>query len=322
MDTAVLPGTLRNTSRIGFGTAGLTGELSRKESIALLEAAFDAGITHFDTAPLYGAGESEKVLGEFLYRKHSKITVTTKFGLMPPRGKPMLLFGKNMLRPMLRRIPALKPRLAKSLAGLSRAPSYSSADMVHSLKTSLRALRCECIDLFLLHEADVASISDELRKALDDAVRFGFIGAWGVGGSRDKIDRVAACAPAAARVLQFEWSVLSDRPPVYENSFCITFGALSSAFARFSTLLTDPEHRRRWSDDIGVDFTDPRILPRLLIAGALAANPNSIVLFSSKKSDRIRETAALPHSGVSLARFLALVERECLKLVAKPAAAN
>lgn len=311
MTEVILPGMLRRTSRIGFGTSGLSGELTYKESIALLETAFDAGIRHFDTAPIYGVGASEKILGDFLVRRREQVTVTTKFGLMPPHAQSLLLRAKSMIRPMLRQIPGLKSRLAQSIKGLSRPANYSAAGMKTSLGASLRALRCNWIDLFLLHEADATDISDDLRKVLDDSVRFGLIGAWGVGSSRNKIDRIVACDPSAGRVLQFEWSVLPDCPRVYRDSFCITHGALSSSLAPLKQLIATPERQRHWSKEIGVDFSDGRILPRLIVSAALAANPGGIVLFSSKKVRHIRDVASLlqRHDDETLLRFLAVVDR-------------
>jgi D-threo-aldose 1-dehydrogenase len=310
--TTVLPGTLRSTSRIGFGTSGLSGELTRKESIELLETAFDFGIRHFDTAPLYGAGSSEIILGEFLAKKRSSVTLTTKFGLMPPRSRSLLLAAKGIIRPALRRVPGLKSRLALSIRGLNRTGEYSPTSMIESLKSSIRALRCERIDLFLAHEADDVDLTCELRSALDDAATAGLIGAWGIASTRDKVDRAVQRSSITGSILQFEWSVLSDMLPTYDGKLCITHGALSQCFARISKLLAVPERRRQWSDNVGVDFGDPRVLPRLLIGSALSANPTGIVLFSSKKVERIREAATIIQSPIEtyIAKFISVVQRD------------
>lgn len=312
MNGVALPGSSRKTSRLGFGTSGLAGELTPKESVAILEAAFESGIRHFDTAPLYGAGASEKLLDDFAAPKRGEITLTTKFGLMPPRGKSFLLLAKSMVRPLLRRAPGLKSSLARSVTKLRRPPFYSPEELTSSLTSSLRALRCEHVDLLLLHEAEEADISAELREGLDRAVRSGLIGAWGVGGNRDKVDRIVGDFSKAPSVLQFEWSILSDRAPVYEDLFCITYGAISLALSRLKSLLAVVERRRRWSDEIGVDLSDPNIFPRLLVGTALAANPDGIVLFSSKKTERIREIASLLRSDTDAkyGKFLRVLERE------------
>lgn len=312
MNSVTLPGSSRKTSRLGFGTSGLAGELTYRESIAILEVAFEAGIRHFDTAPLYGAGAAEKLLGDFAVRKRSEITLATKFGLMPPRAKSLLLLAKGIIRPLLRRVPGLKSSLAKPVSRLSRPPSYSRAEMTKSLNASLRTLRTEYIDLLLMHEAEETDISEEVRKALDDAVRAGRIGSWGVGGSRDKIGRIVADISKAPPVAQFGWSMFSDRLSVYEDLFCITYGAISLALSRLKALLSETEKRRRWSNEIDVDLSDSNTLPRLLVGAALAANTSGIVLFSSKKKERIRDIASLLHTNTdeASAKFLRLLERE------------
>ena len=71
-------------TRFGFGTTSLLGLDSEQDRLALLERAFDLGIRHFDTAPYYGYGEAEKVLGRFLKSRREAVTVTTKFGIQPP----------------------------------------------------------------------------------------------------------------------------------------------------------------------------------------------------------------------------------------------
>jgi len=64
--------------------------------------------------------------------------------------------------------------------------------MQASLEQSLRKLRCERIDVFLLHEADATDLNDDLRLALDAHVKKGSIGTWGLGSARPKIDRAIA----------------------------------------------------------------------------------------------------------------------------------
>ena len=68
----------RTTTRLGFGCGSIMGAMSGRDSLALLEAAYDAGIRHFDVAPRYGYGEAESCLGEFLQRHRGQVTVTTK----------------------------------------------------------------------------------------------------------------------------------------------------------------------------------------------------------------------------------------------------
>src|SRR5436190_22196949 len=93
-----LPGTDLNLSRLAFGSSGLMTRLGRTQSLRLLEVAYDAGITHFDTARSYGYGEAESVVGDFLARSRDNLTVTTKLGIVPPRPSRALHVAKAIRR--------------------------------------------------------------------------------------------------------------------------------------------------------------------------------------------------------------------------------
>ncbi len=67
----------------GVGCSAVLGRVGRKESLAALGAAYDAGITFYDTARSYGYGESEALLGEFLRGRRDSVVVSTKFGILP-----------------------------------------------------------------------------------------------------------------------------------------------------------------------------------------------------------------------------------------------
>ena len=307
-----IPGTERPTTRLGFGGSRLVAGPSKKQSLALLDAAFEAGIRHFDTAPSYGLGGAEEVLGSFLARHRGEVTVTTKFGIPRPSAtqKTVMQTARAMLKPIVERVPRVRARLLRALQTRKTAPlRFRPDEMLASLQTSLRTLRCERVDLFLLHEAEADDLTDEIRHALDRAVGAGLIGAWGIGSDRRKIEGIEAKSPAFARVLQFDWSVLSETPPRYPGAYVITHHALAGAFARLKLALAEPARRRAWSEHVGMDCGDDRVLSRLLLSAALDANPAGIVLFSSSDTKRIRENAAvLSNSDVDIVRrFVDLV---------------
>ncbi|MFQ5963210.1 MAG: aldo/keto reductase [Candidatus Scalinduaceae bacterium] len=75
-----------NVSVIGYGAWGIGGEPFWKAegdelSISSIEKAFDLGINFYDTAPVYGFGHSEKLLGKALRRKRKEVVIATKCGL-------------------------------------------------------------------------------------------------------------------------------------------------------------------------------------------------------------------------------------------------
>ena len=72
----------RRTCQIGFGCS-LTS-VGRGKALLLLETSFDAGIRHFDGLR-YGYGETEAIVGTFIKSRRAQITVTSKFGIEPPR---------------------------------------------------------------------------------------------------------------------------------------------------------------------------------------------------------------------------------------------
>src|ERR1035438_8960391 len=99
MEVIQLPGGDR-TSNLGMGTGRLMGATTLRESLGLLEAAFDAGIRHFDTAPSYGSGQSEGCLGEFLSRHRNTVTITTKYGIAPPEHPGLITVALGLVRPL------------------------------------------------------------------------------------------------------------------------------------------------------------------------------------------------------------------------------
>jgi len=68
-------------SRVGLGTNNFGRRLDREHSIAVVHAALDAGVTHIDTANIYGGGESERFIGEALENRRSDAFLATKFGM-------------------------------------------------------------------------------------------------------------------------------------------------------------------------------------------------------------------------------------------------
>src|SRR2546429_8200098 len=66
VNTIVLAGTTLSVSRLGLGTASLHHLLWSSERMQLLKTALDCGISHFDTARMYGEGLAERELGRFL----------------------------------------------------------------------------------------------------------------------------------------------------------------------------------------------------------------------------------------------------------------
>ncbi len=278
------------------------GAIGRKQSLALLEAAFDAGIRHFDVARAYGFGEAESCLGDFLAKHRGDVTVTTKFGLAAAKNQPLLRAARGLAGPILRRLPGLKRGLARGadkLAGSGTRVQFSVEEARRSLDDSLSALRTDRIDVWLLHEAQASELTDDrLRRFLEDAVAGGKIGSFGVGSEAIRIPALLAERREYCRVLQFEWNVLSAAIPAdtasWQGIFRIHHRALTPNLRPMhQALVAEPERTARWSRIVGMDLRKTSVLAALMLGASLQRNPGSVVLFSSKRAEHIRDNVRI-----------------------------
>jgi hypothetical protein len=316
----LVPGLSTASTPLGFGCSQLMGGITYRDSISLLETAFDAGIRHFDTAPSYGYGQAEGVLGEALRSRRDRITITTKFGIRPPRSQNLLGVARHLLRPVVGRMPGVKSRLSRAAGGLKGRARFSPDELRRSIETSLAALRTDYIDIFLLHEATVADLSDGLLAELQQSVHDGKIRAFGIGSEAVAAAQIYREDRRFCPIMQFEWSVLSGEKPAYSGSFLITHRSLSDNLARLRTWLrANPQVARAWSKELGLDVGSAAVLSRLMLAAARHANPGGITLFSSRNAHNIRTNAELMQDSAALpagAAFAALVAREAPAILA------
>jgi aryl-alcohol dehydrogenase-like predicted oxidoreductase len=308
------------------------GALGRRDSLNMLEAAWDAGIRHFDVAPMYGYGEAEGCLGEFLSRHPGQVTVTTKFGIPPEAGRPVARLGRSVLRPVLKQFPGIKKRFVGSApppASLAIPvvekvsspkppnPIFTAEHAKKSLHRSLAALKVDRIDVLLLH--DVASrdlLDDDLLRLLEDSVRSGRVGTFGVGTDRSQIDPLLRDHPAYCPVLQYEWSILNPIP-AYANAFRIHHRSLTGNFRSLHTaLLADKDRCLRWSQSIDVDLAEPEVLANLMLKAALVLNPESVILFSSKNPAHIQANVDLASDESLTSAAIALYRIAQAELIA------
>lgn len=324
MQTVLLPNTQRSTTRLGFGGSSLMGAASRKQSLALLEHAFESGIRHFDVAPMYGYGAAEDCLGEFAANHRGEITLTTKFGIPAPSNPGILRAARRTVGSALKVLPSVKKKLAAAASKATQADTklpFTAAAASVSLEHSLRELRVERIDFFLLHEAEVADLADDgLLRFLESTLQAGKIGAYGCGSSADKIAALLTHKPAFCPVLQYDWSIL-DAPQPISSAFTLHHRSLTSRFAELhAALRKDAATRDRWSADTGADLAQPGTLASLMLKAALELNPASIILVSSRNHRHITDNARVA-SDDTLAeparRLYATAQHEAATLLAQ-----
>ncbi|MDQ2798712.1 MAG: aldo/keto reductase [Armatimonadota bacterium] len=301
---------------LGFGCSSLMGHGTPQERMAVLETAFDSGIRHFDVARFYGFGEAEGALGDFIQSRRTEVTVTTKFGISPPAQSSAL---KSVLG-LARRVAAKSPLLRRGMAGtakkLVKGGNFSVAEAQSSLETSLRLLKTDYIDLYLLHDCRVEDATDELLQFLQRAVQEGKIRRFGVGTEIEVIVELCREKPEFTGVVQFENSVL--RPnltllPEPEKRVVITHRALNESFdLLWEFFAADPAAARRWSEKLGTDCTNREVVGHLMLNYAVQVNSGGLVLFSSRSRSRIqsnvRAVETSPFSAEQLTLFAGIVE--------------
>src|ERR1700678_1852422 len=159
------------------------GEVDDAEAAGAVSRALDQGITFFDTADVYGAGHSERVLGRALAGRREDAVIATKFGYTFDAG-------------------------SRTVTGEDASPDY----IRRACRASLRRLGTDWIDLYQLHLGDLpAARGQEVAGTLEELADQGLIRAYGW--STDDPARAAlfACGPHSATV-QHELNVLADAP--------------------------------------------------------------------------------------------------------------
>jgi len=172
-------------SAIGFGCMGLdyaySNKLSKQESIALLRAAVDRGITFFDTAEMYGPFTNEELVGEAFALCREQVVIATKFGIRLADGK---------------QVQDSKPETIRK-----------------ALEGSLKRLRTDYVDLYYQHRVDTQTPIEEVAGAIQNLIKEGKIRHWGLSEAGVKtIRRAHAVQPVTA--VESEYSLWWRRPEV------------------------------------------------------------------------------------------------------------
>ena len=313
----ILPGSALPTSRVGFGTSLLMARLNETQSVRLLQTALDAGITHFDTARLYGYGEAERALGKILPGRRDKVTVTTKVGILPPKRSPILSIAKSLARKAAALNPKLRQHFRRKAEGMIQAGAFDLPTVTASFDTSLRQLGTDYVDFLMLHECSAADlVRPELLEFLERAKQAGKVRAFGVATFAPVIETALVNSPAYTPSVQFPSSIFEPnmarlRPLLRSDCAVFTHSSLSTGFSQLiGRLSAEPALRSEWDKRLGVDCADRRVLGKLCLQYALEDNPAGVVLVSSANEQNIRANAAAlatPYSAEQMEGFSELV---------------
>ena len=172
-------------SRLG-SVNGATMDVSRR----ILDHALDTGIRFFDTANIYAQGDSERLLGDMLQGRHDCV-ICSKAGKFLPWQKRMLLPLKGVISRVVRK--SDHARRSVSVARSRPMPTrWDQPFLTKSIDASLRRLRRDRIDVFMLHSPSAADlVSGEAMGALEAAQVAGKLGRIGV-----SVDDVACAIEA------------------------------------------------------------------------------------------------------------------------------
>ena len=191
-------------SALGFGCMGLSfgfGPATEKhEEIKVIRAAYDGGVTFFDTAEAYGPFLNEEVVGEALEPVRDKVVIATKFGFV--NGVPT--------------------------QGLDSRPER----IRHVAEESLKRLRSDAIDLFYQHRVDPNIPVEDVAGTVKDLIAEGKVKHFGMSeAGASNIRKAHAVQPVTA--LQSEYSLWWREP---EQDLLPTLEALGIGFVPFSPL--------------------------------------------------------------------------------------
>jgi len=192
-------------SALGFGCMGISfgygPATTREDGLAVIQAAFEGGVTFFDTAEVYGPFTNEELVGEALAPVRDEVVIATKFGFKFENGKQ---------------------------AGLDSRPSH----IREVADASLKRLKTDRIDLFYQHRVDPNVPIEDVAGAVKDLIREGKVKHFGPSeAGAQTIRRAHAVQPVAA--LQSEYSLWWREP---EREILPTLEELGIGFVPFSPL--------------------------------------------------------------------------------------
>ncbi|MFW5789396.1 MAG: aldo/keto reductase [Spirochaetota bacterium] len=164
------------------------GKIDDKQSTRAIKAALDSGITLFDTADVYGAGHSERIVGAALAAKRADVALATKFSNV---------FDEE----------------TKQITGSDASPDY----IRRACEASLKRLGTDYIDLYQFHDGGYPiDQAAEVAETLDRLVDEGKIRSYGWSTDDPERARTFAAGNHCAAV-QFQMNVLADAPAMVKT---------------------------------------------------------------------------------------------------------
>jgi aryl-alcohol dehydrogenase-like predicted oxidoreductase len=288
-----------DVSRIGLGTMAMSGyyldpSSSDAESIRTIQRALDLGVTHIDTAEIYGPYANEELVGHALKGCRDEVVVATKFGFVSHSGG-----GPGVI-------------------------DSSPANLRTAVEGSLERLGTDRIDLYYQHRVDPNTPIEDTVSALAELVAEGKIRHIGLSeAGPDTIRRAHAIHPIAA--LQTEYSLWTRDP---EAELLPLLRELGIGFVPYSPLghgfltgtirspeeLSDDDWRKtnprftgenfqrnlRIVDEVGAVASEAGATPaQVALAWLLAQGDDIAPIPGTKRVSRVEENTAADHLELS-----------------------
>ena len=279
------------------------GEVDDDESIAAIQRALDLGVTFFDTADVYGAGHSERVLGRALAGRRHQVVIATKFAN---------IFDES----------------TRQITGSDASPEY----IRQACEASLRRLNTDYIDLYQFHnggyEADRAG---GVRDTLEELVTQGKIRHYGWSTDSPERARVFARGPHCVAV-QHQMNVLDDAGAMIQlceelglasiNRGPLAMGLLTGKYGSGSKLASDDVRGERapaWMKYFQDGGPHPAWLKKLEAVRAILTSGGRTLAQGALAWLWARSPQTLPIPGF---RTVAQVEENCAAPVLGPLSAE
>ncbi len=256
MERRPLPGTDMEITPVGIGTAPIGsgrdwpawwGPQDEQESLRTIQTALELGVNWIDTAPFYGWGRAEEIVGRALQGRGDEVLVFTKCGTLPDEER-----GDRM---------DLRPETIRA-----------------DVEASLRRLRRERLDLLQLHDVDRNTPIEESWGEVQRLIEQGKVRYGGIS-NHPAADVERALAVGAVAALQYQYSLLHREAETEILPLAIRRGLgflawspLAAGFLAdgFDTEKLDPDDFRRTHPFARLDLTGLRATLRR-VSGCTAA---------------------------------------------------
>lgn len=240
-------------SRVGLGTNNVGRRLDRAATRAVIDAALDVGVTFFDTADIYGVGDSERFIGDALRGRRDRVVLATKFG--QSEGVPGPGGSRNHLRT--------------------------------AIDASLGRLEVDTVDLYYYHRPDGVTPIEETLGAMHELVVEGKVRWLGLSNVGAELLREATAGGVPVVAVQNHYSLLHREDDADVLPLCRELGIGYVPYFPLESGLLTGKYRRGQPHPEGARLSglDDRLTDeRLRLVGALDA-------FASERGITLLEVA-------------------------------